>query len=329
MRARYLAAAAAAIFAMASQAGGISREVELSRDFHTGDRFMGIRMLGALQLGSGAGNGIVMSELSGLAWDEDEQLLYAVSDSGKLFHLLPRFSHDRLVGVEMAAAFELLDAAGAPLRDRAADSEDLAIEYGNDGVRGNSRLLVSFERQPRILRFDTRGVPAGAVALPAMLRRPGAYRTPNKGLEALVLHPGRGLLTGAEYPLSAADDGYFSIYNQAGEEWKISRHDRHASGLVAMEAMPDGDLLVMQRTFRFALFPPVILLQRLRINNMPPGTLLAGETVATFDNGAGWMVDNFEGLTRHQGNRYFMVSDDNESFLQRTLLFYFEVLENP
>jgi len=91
--------------------------------------------------------------------------------------------------------------------------------------------------------------------------------------------------------------------------------------------MPGGSLLAMQRSFRFALYPPVIVLQRLRLDGANPDAMLSAETLAVFDNGAGWMIDNFEGLTRHRDNRYFIVSDDNGSFLQRTLLFYFEVLE--
>jgi hypothetical protein len=42
-------------------------------------------------------------------------------------------------------------------------------------------------------------------------------------------------------------------------------------------------------------------------------------------------VDNFEGLSRHQGAKFFMVSDDNFNALQKTLLVYFELagMGNP
>jgi hypothetical protein len=36
-------------------------------------------------------------------------------------------------------------------------------------------------------------------------------------------------------------------------------------------------------------------------------------------------VDNFEGLSHHQGLKFFMVSDDNFKALQKTLLVYFEL----
>jgi hypothetical protein len=47
----------------------------------------------------------------------------------------------------------------------------------------------------------------------------------------------------------------------------------------------------------------------------------------TLDAGMGHRVDNFEGLSRHRGNHFFMVSDDNDLFVQQTLLLYFELLE--
>ena len=45
-------------------------------------------------------NGIKISELSGLAWDKDEQLLYAISDKGHIFHFRLALDGNRLVAVE-------------------------------------------------------------------------------------------------------------------------------------------------------------------------------------------------------------------------------------
>jgi len=48
-----------------------------------------------------------------------------------------------------------------------------------------------------------------------------------------------------------------------------------------------------------------------------PSVPVAAETLATLDLSDGLAIDNFEGLARHRGNRYFMVSDDNDLFVQR------------
>jgi hypothetical protein len=58
------------------------------------------------------------------------------------------------------------------------------------------------------------------------------------------------------------------------------------------------------------------------------GELLKPETIVKLDSVEGYHVDNFEGLTRHQGNRFFMISDNNDLFVQRSLLMYFEILDN-
>ncbi len=52
------------------------------------------------------------------------------------------------------------------------------------------------------------------------------------------------------------------------------------------------------------------------------------ETAVVLDSGKGHQIDNFEGLARHRGNRFFLVSDDNDLFLQRSLLMYFELLDD-
>jgi len=47
--------------------------------------------------------------------------------------------------------------------------------------------------------------------------------------------------------------------------------------------------------------------------------------LARFDTDDGWNIDNFEGLAKVSKNKYLMISDDNDSFLQKTLVVLFEV----
>jgi len=68
----------------------VGRRVEYSDQVRNGDRFMQIRLLGSLLL-SGSPD---LSELSGLTWDEDEEILYAVTDRGLLLHLRPVIRND-------------------------------------------------------------------------------------------------------------------------------------------------------------------------------------------------------------------------------------------
>ena len=65
--------------------------IALSDQVDNGGTYAGIRLLGALRLPSTVINGTRLCGLSGLAWDEDAELLYAISDGGGLFHLKPEF----------------------------------------------------------------------------------------------------------------------------------------------------------------------------------------------------------------------------------------------
>ena len=50
-------------------------------------RFMRVNILSSFLIKSKTQNSLPITEFSDLAWDEDEQLLYAVSDEGLLYHL--------------------------------------------------------------------------------------------------------------------------------------------------------------------------------------------------------------------------------------------------
>ncbi len=296
----------------------------LSEQLTTGDRFMGIRLLGVLRLPPASIDGQVLQELSGLAWDEDAGLLYAVSDRGTLFHLRVTFKQGVLSDVEPVAALALQGADGKPLRPPFADAEGLAIRNGNNGIADDSELVISFEVQVRIARYTPSGQWLGEATLPAPLQNVRAYANSNKALEAVTSHPQWGILTAPERPLRAGPPGYVPIYALDGRFWSYPLYPAPESSVVALEALPDGSLLVLERAFASLLQPLVISLRHTRLP-AAPGPLQV-DNVAVFDTSQGWLLDNFEGLTRHRDRYFFMVSDDSSHALQSTLLVYFELL---
>ncbi len=54
--------------------------------------------------------------------------------------------------------------------------------------------------------------------------------------------------------------------------------------------------------------------------------ICSSKILAKLETEKGWNIDNFEGLAKVDKNRYLMISDDNGSPLQKTLLVLFEVL---
>ena len=302
--------------------------ISLADRVSLGDTYAGIRLLGALRIARAEIDGLRLCGLSGLAWDEDAGLLYAISDEGRLFHLRPEFDRQGfLSGMRPVAAYPLRDAAGVPLRAPFNDSEGLAIRNGENGVPGDSELLVSFEVKPRVVRYSPAGQWWGEETLPGLLRDIRNYRDSNQALESVATDSLWGVLVSPEMPLRNDPAGWVRIFTRNGPFWNYPLSQAPGSALVDMVALSDGGLLALERAFVTPLRPLIISLRR--TGPLPaPGTdqtPLKVADVAVFDSSQGWLLDNFEGLTRHRNERFFMVSDDNCNAWQTTLLVYFEL----
>ncbi|MBA3492837.1 MAG: esterase-like activity of phytase family protein [Gammaproteobacteria bacterium] len=142
------------------------------------------------------------------------------------------------------------------------------------------------------------------------------------------MHPTFGLLTIPARPLAGGDQALFTIYSLDDRTWRYAPLDYQHSAAVALETAADGSLIVVERRYEGFFKPIVFAIRRLSLNSAPPGSV-AVEEVVQFNPEDGWTVDNYEGIARHEGNRYFLVSDDNQNLIQRTLLLYFEILPSP
>lgn len=289
---------------------------------------MGIRVLDAKRLAFVRVDGLAMVELSGLAWDHDENVLYALSDHGRIFHIRLDLADDKLNEVEFIAAFPLRDPQGRLLRGTSADSEGIALKNHRNGQPGDTELVISFEREPRVQSFTPQGHWQSTFALPETLSNPNGYRSRNKALEGLTIHPRFGVLVAPEWPLQTSGNETLHITALSGGVWTFPRYPAPKSGLVAMEALEDGSLLTLERSFVSIFQPLIVALRRSKPLAAPDASgPLPMRDVAIFNSFKGSRPDNFEGLTRLRGKRFLMVSDDNQSALQQTILVYFELLD--
>ncbi len=323
-RAASLLAILAVAPAAASGAISVSQPYRLSPHAAPGETYMGIRLLGSVELTSTSIAGLPLGGLSSLAWDEDESRLYALSDRGGLFHLRPHFENGHLVRVEVLTAFALRNHHNRVLKGSRADAEGLVLRRANNGKSGDSLLAVSFERHPRIVLFRPDGRYVDNLRLPANLRDASRYADPNKALEALTWLPGPGFVTAPERPLTGAEDGTVSLFALDGRSWRYPLLATPNASLVDMEALPDGSLMMLERGHGLMFLPMVISLRHTRTTAKNAGQRLPVTTLAVLDSSLGWSVDNFEGLAHHQDLKFFMVSDDNFNAWQKTLLVYFE-----
>jgi hypothetical protein len=188
----------------------------------------------------------------------------------------------------------------------------------------NGDMVVGYERYNQIWRFDSALRPVRHAAPPAMRRW-----WENSGAEAMAAMPDGSTIVMSESYQKRPIRG-FQALRFAGDPTAPGARPRtfryfpspnHA--VTDAAALPDGRLLVLTRTLSLRNYFSAQL-QIADVRNLPPGKGVSGRTIAWFEPPA--LHDNFEGmsLTRENGRLVlWIVSDDNLSFTQRTLLLKF------
>jgi hypothetical protein len=288
----------------------------------------GHRRFGALEYRSG----LVLTSgfrgfggLSALRLDARGERFVAVSDKGSWFTGLICYQGRDMTGLAEVEAAPLLGADGRPITARGwFDSEAIALDGGI--------AYVALERVNQVLRYDlaegfTRARGA-VVPLP-----PAARRLPfNKGIEALVVVPKGVPLAGTLIALSERgldDKGNLMAFLLDGPspgQFSVRRTDNY--DISDAVVLPSGDLLVLER--KFSWFAGVgIRIRRIALKSIAPGALVDGQAI--FEADLGHEIDNMEGIDAHVTDAgetvLTLVSDDNFSPIQRTLLLQFTLTE--
>lgn len=278
-----------------------------------------LRYRGGLELSSPSG---AFGGLSGMEVLENERLI-AVSDNGDWFEA--RLELDEagdLVGTRDWRTALMRDETGAPFPSKSAgDSEDLA--QMTDG-----RFAVSFEQTQTIRIYDlNRDGPFGpAVAGPVMAE---AQRLPdNSGLEAIVATSSGELIIGAEGG-GARTTPIWRVSLDAQEPVPPRTRYPLASGysLTSLDRLPDGGYVALERFFA-PVIGPRARITRFHFN--AEGAIVDVEELARL--APPMPVDNFEAISAIRGpdgaTRLYIVSDENFSRRQRTLLLAFDIVED-
>ncbi len=266
------------------------------------DRIGGFVYAGGLNLTSPQ-----TSRLHGLS-DLDVQpdgSLISVSDEGDLLKAkVVLNAAGRLTGLSDAKLTALTGLDGKRLQGKDnRDSEGLALLANGD-------LLISFERHDRIWLYPARGGRPRAVPSPSVRF---AY---NEGMEALAPDPDKG------------PGAYFTGGETSGRTWDCTLATACVEGakvpldvgfgLVAARRMAHGRTAWLLRAFN----PITMSVIQLRITDA------SGQIVDSMELRNPLTVDNFEGLAAVSGQndaiRFYLISDDDFSSSQRTLLMAFD-----
>ncbi len=292
-------------------------------------RFGALEFRGGLALSSSEA---AFGGISGLRLDADGAHFLAVTDNGSWLRGRIVYSDGRPSGIADAEMAPLLGPDGNPLAARGwYDAESLE----ND----NGTLYVGLERVEKIVRFDYArdGLKARARVLPV----PDDFRTFtfNKSLECLAMPPQGSPLAGTliavtERSLDAAGNNraYLleGLRGEAPEAGRVARFSvKRSDGFDVSDCtiLPPSDLLLLERHFSPAR-GILMRVRRIPLAELKPGAVADGKQLITAD--LGFQIDNMEGIAVHknaQGETIItMVSDDNFSVFQRSLLLQFALV---
>ncbi|SEG51200.1 esterase-like activity of phytase family protein [Bosea lathyri] len=269
-----------------------------------------------------SGNHPRFGGFSGLWRSPDGRDLVAITDNGFWLTANVQSRNNRLTGLDRAELAPILGASGRPLhRSRYYDTESLAI---GDGV-----AFIGVERTHDILRFDwgKQGVEARAqvLSVPREIKR----LPNNRGLEAIgvmpVGHPLAGAVVAIAERSSGEDEPTLGLILGGRHPglFRVIRHDGY--DITDLAFLPGGDMLLLERWYR-PLRGVGMRIRRIAGSSLKPGALLDGPYLIEAD--LGQEIDNMEGMSVHieQGKTVVtLISDDNFSFLQRTLMLEFEL----
>jgi hypothetical protein len=223
----------------------------------------------------------------------------------------------------------LLGGDGKPLRqDVERDSEAMALIDG-DPIKGTA--YIAFELQHRILRYpfdrESFGPPNGSIPLPAGSQKMSA----NSGLEALAL-----IRTGKLKGTLVAFAEHLTDKNGNLQGWLIGGPApgpivlKRIGGFDLTDAspLPGGGIVVLERRFRYSEGVQMRI-RRISEAELKRGGVIEGETLLQANDSLN--IDNMEAIAAHRSAAgetiLTLMSDDNFSPLQRTLLMQFAVDE--
>lgn len=264
--------------------------------------------------------------LSGLVLDAKGEEFLAVTDKGWWLSGRIASEGDRPVG--------LTDARMAPMM---ADNGKALSEQGRGDVeslvRVPSGLLVGIEGAQEVWLFPgpdpLRAFGTKLISDPALSRLGG-----NQGPETLLAPPGgvpaAVIVIAEESPDDpAALPGF--LFAPLGKpkpvgRFTVARSDEFAATDAALA--DDGIVYLLERRFDY-LRGVALRLRRFPLSALTPGAVITGEVLMTANRLAA--IDNMEGLALHRNAAgeliLTLLSDDNFSPLQRTLLLRFALVE--
>lgn len=259
--------------------------------------------------------------LSGLVMDADGERFTALTDKASWLKGRISYRDGKPDGIGEALIAPMIGPDGDTLASRRwHDTESLTRDGGT--------FYAGIERVHQVVRYDfgkggllARGEP---IPLPPQISKLPS----NKGLECLAFVPQGMPLAGTLIGISErgldenGDIQAFLIGGATPGNFSLKRSDDF--DVTDCAVTPDADLIILER--RFTIIRGVAMrMRRVPLSQLARGEIVEGEVLVTADRT--YQLDNMEGLGVHReasGDFVLtLISDDNFSPLQRTILLQF------
>ncbi|TCP84337.1 hypothetical protein C8J31_108144 [Rhizobium sp. PP-CC-2G-626] len=224
------------------------------------------------------------------------------------------------------------DVTVTSMKDRQGRTESAKARMDSEGValRGD-QVLVSFEGDARVDIYPDPGFTQSRPlkTLPILLPRDRLKR--NRSLEMVAVSPQDSPLAGAPVIVAELsfdkDDHLLAAVLEGPRKGVFGVVQKDPFAVTDGAFLPNGDLLLLERRFSFAAGLGMEI-RRIKADDIRPGAVVDGEVLISAD--LGYQIDNMEGLdvvVQPNGDIHLiLVSDDNHSILERSLMLEFKLL---
>jgi hypothetical protein len=281
-------------------------------------RFGSLEFVGGFEISADADD---FGQLSGLRFLQPGSNFMGVADNGFwFFGSILRNEELAPVGLENVTIEPIASPAGeAAGRKDHADAEGLEVEGGV--------ATVTFEHGARVSEYAIEPAGMGEARRHLDFVVPEHELRFNQGLETILRGADGARIVIAERSIDRQGDIFAAIIEGPGKGvFKVRRSDDFDVTDGAL--LPDGDILLLERRFSIEL-GVAMRLRRITQEAVRAGNLADGPVLMEAD--LAYQIDNMEALDtwrRADGSTMIsLMSDDNQSFLQRTLYLEFRLAE--
>ena len=287
-------------------------------------QFGALEFIGGLELSS---DNALLGAISAIRFRPDQRHFVSVLDTGHwLTGAIERDDKGRLKGITEARIMPMIDRYGGTDAGKGAmDAEGLAL-------RGD-HVLVSYEQYHRVDAYPDPGFETSSPDDTIPILIPRRQLRANRSLEALMIAPQSSPLAGAAVIVaedSLNDEGNMLAAILDGPlQGRFTV--RHYDGFDVSDGvfLPDGDLLLLERRFGLA-HGLGMRIRRIAGADIKPDALVDGTVI--FEASTREQIDNMEGIDVFRAAdgtlHLILVSDDNHSILQRSLMLEFRLRED-